>query len=289
MTQSGLRMMPPFPSPSLKFRTAGLPRYGFKAGVSGRAFPVGARSTRQSVCLRPSCSPLASWQPPFCAGERGALEHRRASGHRRSTPGALAPVRVLLSQSIITYSAPSVPLVGTSRLHRLAAYTECLRCASPPRRPTSGSVLSLAVPARHAALSDRGESIGCSCSVTTPMTLAFTESQTARHSRVPIIRFRWVNDFRGFTGSLFAAACRVACPPGGSDRLDVRPTGTFTPELSTGWSPFTSSGITTVATEQVPPTGLSPVGTAASIAALTLSFTTPRRFSRRTGGNRCHY
>jgi hypothetical protein len=34
------RMMPTFPSSSLKFRTAGFPRYGFKAGISGVAFPV---------------------------------------------------------------------------------------------------------------------------------------------------------------------------------------------------------------------------------------------------------
>src|SRR5262249_33316983 len=47
----------------------------------------------------------------------------------RSTPGALAPVRVMLSRSILAYSAPSAPLAGTFRLHRLAAYTRCPRCA----------------------------------------------------------------------------------------------------------------------------------------------------------------
>jgi hypothetical protein len=34
----GLRMMPTFPRPSLKFRTAGFPGYGFKADFSGGAF-----------------------------------------------------------------------------------------------------------------------------------------------------------------------------------------------------------------------------------------------------------
>jgi hypothetical protein len=34
-------MMPTFPSSSLKFRTAGFPRYGFKAGISDKAFPFG--------------------------------------------------------------------------------------------------------------------------------------------------------------------------------------------------------------------------------------------------------
>ena len=38
MARTGLRMMPTFPSPPLKFRTAGFPRYGFKASISDSAF-----------------------------------------------------------------------------------------------------------------------------------------------------------------------------------------------------------------------------------------------------------
>jgi Transposase domain (DUF772) len=38
------------------------------------------------------------------------------------------------------------PLAGTSRFHRTAAYTRCLRCAGAPRRPASGSELSLHIP-----------------------------------------------------------------------------------------------------------------------------------------------
>jgi glycine/D-amino acid oxidase-like deaminating enzyme len=41
MARTGLRMMPTFPSPPLKFRTAGFPRYGSKAGLSDEAFPAG--------------------------------------------------------------------------------------------------------------------------------------------------------------------------------------------------------------------------------------------------------
>jgi len=109
-------------------------------------------------------------------------------------------------------------------------------------------VLSLFIPSRHATLYDHGEFIGCASSVPSPMTLAFAKSRQARHSQNshhPLQMGEW---FRGFTGSLFAAACRVARPPGGSDRAFAQPTGTSTPELSTRWSPFTSSGITTVAT-----------------------------------------
>ena len=40
MARTGLRMMPTFPLPPLKFRTAGFPQYGFKAEISDEAFPA---------------------------------------------------------------------------------------------------------------------------------------------------------------------------------------------------------------------------------------------------------
>ena len=94
-------MMPTFPLPSLKFRTAGFPQYGFKAGRSDRAFPFYA-SSRRTVCHCPSCSPLPSSDPRSVPGGRCALEHLRSSGRCRSTPGAFAPDRVVLSRSIHT-------------------------------------------------------------------------------------------------------------------------------------------------------------------------------------------
>ena len=50
-----------------------------------------------------------------------------------------------------------------------------------------------------------------------------------------------------------------------------QPTAAFPSRLSTGRSPFPPLDVTTVATEQVPPAGLSPAGTSASIAAPTPS------------------
>jgi hypothetical protein len=51
-----------------------------------------------------------------------------------------------------------VPLAGTSRFHRMAPYTRCLRCAGAPRRPPSGSELSLHILSWHAVPYDPGES-----------------------------------------------------------------------------------------------------------------------------------
>ncbi len=56
MARTGLRMMPTFPLPPLKFRTAGFPRYGFKAGLSDAAFPARwfAIALRALCCHRDS-------------------------------------------------------------------------------------------------------------------------------------------------------------------------------------------------------------------------------------------
>src|SRR5258708_21721452 len=43
------------------------------------------------------------WIPRTVPEKRGALEHRRSSSYRCSTPRALAPSRVILSRPIITY------------------------------------------------------------------------------------------------------------------------------------------------------------------------------------------
>jgi len=94
-------MMPTFPLPSLKFRTAGFPQYGFKAGVSDRACPGDADHALHGLPLS-FVLPASLVSSPFCAGGRCALEHLRSSGRCRSTPGALAPDRVLLSRSIFT-------------------------------------------------------------------------------------------------------------------------------------------------------------------------------------------
>jgi hypothetical protein len=147
--------LPPAEHTSLNwthFRTAGFPQYGWKAG-----FPSGAFLDDQRLKPAPGMRrPTSSLHPPFvrlvvstvvplCVGPPTRLR-TAVEGHYSSAPGALAQVRVIVSRTVITYSAPSVPLAGTSRLHRMAAYTRCLRCAGAPKRPPSGSGLSLPIP-----------------------------------------------------------------------------------------------------------------------------------------------
>ena len=120
MTHSGLRIMPTFPLPSLKVRTADFTGYGFKAGVSDRAFPVRRilRVGRFAIVLRAPDFLVGS---PFCAGGRCALKHLRSSGLYRSTPGAFAPDRVLLFRSILTCGPTRrhIPISPLSGLYKM--------------------------------------------------------------------------------------------------------------------------------------------------------------------------
>ena len=177
------------------------------------------------------------------------VKHRHSSDLCRSTPRALTPVRVIVSRSINAYPAPSAPLAGTSQLHRPAAYMRCLRCAGAPRRPASGSALSLTIPSQHVVLTVPGEPV-----------VAYT--QFLHDERRPSPR-----DLNG------SATPKVNLS-GLTDSLTLQPaellaslSEAFTSRLSTVRSPSPPLDITTVSTGQSPPTGLTPAGMAASVAA----------------------
>ena len=150
MARTGLRMMPTFPSPPLKFRTAGFPQYGFKASMSDRAFlqarslkpAPGIRSLPRSLLL-----PFARFRhrrSPGSVSKTIEASTCRCAGGLPSLPqGALAPVRVMLSRSINAYYSPMRQSHRHAATSRLCAYTQRLRCAGAPRRPARPSLLSL--------------------------------------------------------------------------------------------------------------------------------------------------
>jgi hypothetical protein len=141
----------------------------------------------------------------------GSIAHRHEA-ESPPTPGALARVRVLVSRTVVTYSAPSAPLAGTSRLHRSAAYTRCLSCAGAPKRPASGSGLSLHILCWHAALFDHGE-FDFAKFQDDDVDTAFVESRTTRHSQNSRNPFHAGDEFRGFLVHTSATACQLARPP----------------------------------------------------------------------------
>jgi len=163
VARSGLRMMPTFPPSPLSFRTAGFPQYGWKAGISDRVFPVHLRLKPAPGIRRwtPGLPPSFAHRvvrvgcPALCRAD-DCLVCRHGVG-LYSAPGALAPDRVILSRAINAYR----PHPTHSQAHRDFAisvtYTRCLRCAGAPRRPVSGSELSLRIPSRHAVPCVPGE------------------------------------------------------------------------------------------------------------------------------------
>ena len=131
MARIGLRMMPPFPSSSLSFRTAGFPQYGWKAGISDGACPFDyeffascgfASALRALRCLQPirvlsrgaavrRCTPCKRPVPLYPRGPR-------------SGPGYVVPVH----HHLLT---PCAPLAGTSRFHGHRLYempSLCVHC-----------------------------------------------------------------------------------------------------------------------------------------------------------------
>src|SRR3954465_10524682 len=105
--RTGLRMMPTFPRSPRSFRTAGFPQYGWKAGLSGGAFP-----DRQRLKPAPGMHLLTPGLPspfvhlrvgavaPYCAGPPTG-RCTAMEGGSPSAPGALARVRVMLSRSVL--------------------------------------------------------------------------------------------------------------------------------------------------------------------------------------------
>src|SRR3954451_21595430 len=89
--RTGLRMMPTFPRSPLSFRTAGFPQYGWKAGLSGGAFP-----DRQRLKPAPGMRLLTAGLPsPFVHRRVGAVAPvlRRAADRTMHRPGGWVALR----------------------------------------------------------------------------------------------------------------------------------------------------------------------------------------------------
>lgn len=99
--RTGRRKAPTFPLLPRKFRRANFLRYGFKAGRSDGAFVPMTRSSPRAVCSRPSCPSLAYRAPCTEPRDRARLD-TSVRAVSRSTPGVLAPVRVIVSRAIVT-------------------------------------------------------------------------------------------------------------------------------------------------------------------------------------------
>jgi hypothetical protein len=130
----------------------------------------------------------------------------------------------------------------------------CIGAETPtPRRPASGSVLSLADLCQPVVLRDPGKLMSGLDPVPSPTTLAFDLSGRSRHFRSPTLRFSWKGSYRDFTTVRSRYDLSTCSPPFvGADQGLPQPTEAFTSGLSTDWSPAPPPDITTGATGQVP-------------------------------------
>src|SRR3954464_1175416 len=171
----------------------------------------------------------------------------------------------MLSRSVLASPAPSAPLAGTSRLHRRAAYPRCLRCAGAPRRPASGSGLSLPFRPDMPSSLTPGSSTSHVSRVAMP-TRPSPRSERLGTPNTPAIRFT--------RGSLFEASLvRVCyslsgCSPPWTDRTKFPwPTGDFYIQASGGSVALPAAGYDYNSLWTPLLAGLSPAGMAASLAA----------------------
>ena len=125
----------------------------------------------------------------------------------------------------------------------------CLRCAGAPRRPASGSALYLPDLSQHVVLYVPGEPLA-----------AYIQFLRDAHWPSPGTDRLGTPDVKRCRGLLDRHCYNLlSCSPPSQE--------TFTSELSTVWSPSPLSDMTTVATGQFPPAGLTPARSAASVAA----------------------
>jgi len=87
--------------------------------------------------------------------------------------------------------------MGTSPFRRTAVYRRCLRCASAPRRPLSGSVLSLASSIDMSPSATTGSSSAAYTQFLHRQRWPSTTSDISALPKLPTLRFSWGDGFRG--------------------------------------------------------------------------------------------
>ena len=253
------------------FRTAGFPQYGWKVGLSGSAFPHVAQvkpapgmpcaSRRFASTLRAlRCLTL---RPALCRNSElgGALPFEESSplpqrsslrsGFYCPSPSTLNRPHPSHSQAHPDFAAWRFIRNALAVLVRLGdpRVVPCFRCAFLLDMPSSKTAGSPSAAFTQYFADDTGlrrRAIGSAL------------------PSIPIIRFRRVEGFRGFTGSLSLRPVELLVPLADLTGLAPSQPGLLHPSFPAGRSPFPWSDMTTVATEQAPPMGLSPIGTSTS-------------------------
>ena len=176
-----------------------------------------------------------------------------------------------MSRSIITYSAPSALLADTPQFPRRAGYMRRLRCAGwcRPRPPASSSELSLPF---LLSMSPSTPPESPPTARTQSSSAGFAFVHPSLDSALSTPHFNPLHVESTFGVSWFADSLQpteLLASLGGPDQAfySAQPTEAFTSELSAESVALLAVGYIYGGIWAPPPTGLSPVGTAASFAA----------------------
>ncbi len=215
-------MMPTSPSSSLKFRTVGFPQYGFKASMSDSACrpsapakPVpGIPDVRGRLRL-PFARAGHRGTPGSASRTAGAAACRCARGLTSLPQGSLAPVRVLLSRSLIAYYDP----IRQSRRH--TAISRPCRLYAAPSLCGHASATSETFPTFAAVLSPRAVDPTPAGPLHRPVTQGAAipgslELLASRHPQVPVSASnpRRGNPFRRCIVRVMLRPVGLPSPPG---------------------------------------------------------------------------
>ena len=205
------------PSSPLRFRTAGFPQYGSKAGIPDEAFPAmhGHRTAQFAPAVRVSRGRvvLLAQSRGHQPGETPPFERTLPLCPRgpRSGPGSSVPVHHRLT-SPIRPTRQHMKISPHSGLYPMPSLCPqglgCQRVVPCFRSPFLPDMPSSTTPGSSS------ETFAHSIS----MTLAFAPLVRARRSRWSHHPFLMGARFRGFTGSLSATACQFVSLLDGSDQ-----------------------------------------------------------------------
>jgi len=156
----------------------------------------------------------------------------------------------------------------------MATYTECPRCAGAPRRPTSGSALSLTIPSEHVVLCVPGKLACCMRPVFTSHIGLASKAEWTRHSQPSHPPLQVGRPFRGLLvhhslrpAQLFASLADLT----GNETTCI----SLQANLGFYFQAFSNSvtllaaGYSYGSTWTFLPIGLAPIGTSASVTAPT--------------------
>jgi hypothetical protein len=265
-------MMPTSPSSPLRFRTAGFPRYGSKAGLSVGACPGEADRSTPHHSLRPTFASPRVVRLAFALSRSTTLTERR----RRASGLTALPQGPSLRSGLCCPGPSSLmrphPPHSPARHNFPARQVICGAFAVPtggrPRPPASGSELShsflLTLPSSYVP----GESADCihpgfidGIRLRPPLSsgLGTLDCSTS-------IRFLW-SPISGLPGSLTRyGRVELLASLGGPDR-HTPATEAFTSELAVESVTLLAVGYNYSGIWVPPPAGLAPAGTFASFAA----------------------